>query len=128
MNIENLEINLNRYDYKFAVRGQKIEVKLDFAQRVFIDLSNPSKVIITDKLTGWNLLTGMIRMSLKGAMIYSFIGMALMAYLCLYGDIVAKLPLTNLFIFMVSWILLWTCYYHIKLENFRQQILLWTQN
>jgi len=43
---------LKKYDYKFYEENHKIVVKLDFAQRVYLDFSDDGKLKITDKLVG----------------------------------------------------------------------------
>ena len=40
-------------------------IGLKSAQRIIIDFSDPEKIKITDRLVGWNFLTGLIEMSLK---------------------------------------------------------------
>lgn len=75
---------LVKFNYKFTETNQIIAVKLEFAQIVYIDLSEPNKVKLTDKLTGWNFLTGMVTMSLKDAMIYNFVGGILVGIALLY--------------------------------------------
>ena len=67
---------LDKYDYSYSEKNNTIVVKLELSQQVKIELSS-NKIIIKDKLTGWNFLTGIIEMSLKNALIYNFIGMIL---------------------------------------------------
>lgn len=64
---------LKKYDYKFQEEDHKIVVKLDFSHLVYLDFSENDKLKITDKLTGYNFLTGLISMSLKNAVIYNCI-------------------------------------------------------
>ena len=64
---------LEKFDYRYSVKNQIIEVKLDFSQKVMIDLSETTKIKISDELVGWNFLTGLLVMSLKNAIIYNFI-------------------------------------------------------
>ena len=80
MGIEKTELSLNKFDYKFEKINNKIIVKLDFAQRIIIDFSDPEKIKITDRLVGWNFLTGLIEMSLKNATLYNFIGAIIMFF------------------------------------------------
>lgn len=65
---------LNKYDYNYSEKDNSIFVKLEFALQVKIEFNEPNKIIIKDKLIGWNFLTGMIEMTLKNALIYNFIG------------------------------------------------------
>tara|TARA_Y100000034_G_scaffold21219_1_gene24415 strand:- start:1195 stop:1509 length:315 start_codon:yes stop_codon:yes gene_type:complete len=87
MGIEKTELSLNKFDYKFEKINNKIIVKLDFAQRIIIDFSDPEKIKITDRLVGWNFLTGLIEMSLKNATLYNFIGAIIMTILFVYLDL-----------------------------------------
>ncbi|NRT13636.1 hypothetical protein [Flavobacterium sp. 14A] len=55
---------LNKYDYNYSEQNNTIFVKLELAQQVIIEFNDPNKIIIKDKLIGWNFLTGMIEIIL----------------------------------------------------------------
>lgn len=124
MDIEILKNALNKYGYSFIEQEDTIIVKLEFAQQITINFKNSDKVIISDKLTGWNFLTGYIKMSFKNAMIYNFIGVIVIALVNIYADL-NNISLHNLFLLLGIWILMWTFYYAVKLESFKCKIMHW---
>ncbi len=115
---------LTKYDFRYAVNSHKITVNLDFAQEVILDFSEPNKMKINDQLTGWNLLTGLIPMTLKHAIIYNFIVAVLVGILFVNlegGN--SGLNFIPFYLSMLLWILLFSGYYLVKLENFKTQIM-----
>ncbi|MEI6695227.1 MAG: hypothetical protein WCO13_04075 [Bacteroidota bacterium] len=129
MNKEKVKQFLDKYEFKYSEKENFITVKLELAQQVEIDFNKPNKIIIKDKLVGWNFLTGMIGMSLKNALIYNFIGIMLFGFICLYAEIMSDniLNFLSLFLVFISWIVLFTSFYLIKLEIFKSQIINWTK-
>ncbi|MDG4945859.1 hypothetical protein NMK71_05485 [Weeksellaceae bacterium KMM 9713] len=128
MGIEKTEQLLNKFDYKFENKNNKIIVKLDFAQRIIIDFSDPEKVKITDRLVGWNFLTGLIEMSIKNATLYNFIGAIIMTFLFVYLDLeYGGLNLVFFFLAFIIWVLLWTIFYLIKAENLKRILTSWNE-
>ena len=124
MEIEQILNFLNKYDYEFTKTDQKIIVNLDFAQKVYIDLSDVNKIKISDKLTGWNFLTGLITMSLKNAMIYNFIGAIFVGFIFIYLQLQNNnINLIPIYLVFMLWVLMFTVYYLIKLENFKTRIM-----
>ncbi|WP_240723695.1 hypothetical protein [Flavobacterium sp. J27] len=106
MGIEKTEQLLNKFDYKFEKKNNKIIVKSDYAQRIIIDFSDPEKVKITDRLVGWNFLTGLIEMSIKNATLYNFIGAIIMTFLFVYMDLeYSGLNLVFFFLAFIIWVL-----------------------
>ncbi|WP_226065466.1 hypothetical protein [Kaistella polysaccharea] len=115
---------LERYDFKYAVHANHVTVNLDFAHKVMIDFSEPNKIKIKDKLTGWNFLTGLIAMSLKNAMIYNFIGGIIVGILLMSAQIQnSEINFIPFYLVFMLWVLLFSGYYLIKLENFKSQIM-----
>jgi hypothetical protein len=101
---------------------------LELAQQVTIEFDVPNKIIIKDKLIGWNFLTGMITMSLKNAFIYNFVGLILLGFICLYSENTENgINLIVLFLVFITWIILFSGFYLIKLEGFKNQIMNWTK-
>jgi hypothetical protein len=99
-------------------------VKLEFAQQVKIEFDQPNKIIIKDKLTGWNFLTGMIAMSLKNAFIYNFVGTILLGFFCMYSENKSNgINLTAMFLVFTTWVILFSGYYIVKLESFKNQLI-----
>jgi hypothetical protein len=119
---------LNKYDYSYSEKNNIIFVKLELAQQVKIEFDEPNKIIIKDKLIGWNFLTGMIEMSLKNALIYNFVGTILFGILCLYSENREnRMNIIAMFLVYITWIILFSGYYVVKLESFKNQIINWTK-
>jgi hypothetical protein len=128
MEKEKTLIFLNKYGYKYFEKNNAIVVKLDFAQEVIIEFNEPNKIIIKDKLVPCNFLTGIIAMSLKSAFIYNFIGTLLIAILYMYLEKIGnKVSLTLVFLAIITWIVLFSGFYLVKLESFKNQIINWTK-
>ena len=126
MGIEKTEQLLNKFDYKFEKKNDQIIVKLDLAQRIIIDFSNPEKIKITDRLVGWNFLTGHIEMSIKNATIYNFIGALVLTIMFVYLDLESDgINLIFFFLTFILWAILWTTFYLIKAENIKRTLMSW---
>ena len=125
MNREKILNALEKYGYKYVDQNRKIIVKLDYAQQIIIDISNPEKVIVQDKLVGWNFLTGSIQMSIKNAMLYNFIGLIFFSIMLIGWDNHSQ-TLVPFFLAFIAWVLMWTIFYHVKSENLKGQIVNWT--
>ncbi len=50
---------LDKYNYNYSEKNNSIVVNLDLAQQVKIQFNETNKIVMTDKLVGWNFLTGM---------------------------------------------------------------------
>ena len=125
MNKDKIISALDKYDYKYITQNEVIIVKLDYAQQIIIELKNDDKVIIKDKLVAWNFLTGSIQMNMKKAMLYNFIGLVLFGFLLISRDDNFQ-NFTPLFLVYITWVLMWTVFYHVKSESLKQQIINWT--
>ena len=111
---------LDQNNFKYTVKKEIITVSLEFSQNVIIDLSDPTKIIISDYLSSWNFLTGCIKMSLKNAFLYNFIGLLFFGFFSQYTAFTNS-NLTNLFLLFIAWILLFSTFYLVKLESFKIQ-------
>lgn len=112
---------LEKYNYRYTLKQDLITVHLEFSQNVIIDLSRPEKVLISDQLVGWNFLTGVIKMSLKNALVYNFVLTVFFGFLCQYSEFSGH-NFTNLFLTLIGWVLIFSVFYLIKLESFKLQI------
>ncbi len=128
MKIEKTEELLNKFDYNFEKKNDKIIVKSDFAQRIIIDFSDPEKIKISDRLVGWNFLTGLIEMSIKNATLYNFIGAIVITLLFVYFDLESN-GIHPVFFFstFITWVLLWTTFYLIKAESIKRTLMSWSR-
>ena len=119
---------LDKYNYSYSEKNNSIIVKLELAQQVKIEFDEPNKIIIKDKLIGWNFLTGMIEMSLKNALIYNFVATILFGILCMYSENKENgLNVIALFLVFLTWIILFSGFYLVKLESFKNQIINWAK-
>jgi len=115
---------LDKYNYSYSEENNSIIVKLELAQQVKIEFDEPNKIIIKDKLIGWNFLTGMIKMSLKNALIYNFVATILFGILCMYSENKENgLNVIALFLVFLTWIILFSGFYLVRLESFKNQII-----
>ncbi|WP_312818782.1 hypothetical protein [Kaistella carnis] len=115
---------LEKFDYRYSVKNQVIEVKLDFSQKVMIDLSETNKIKIYDELVGWNFLTGLLVMSLKNAIIYNFIISIISSFVFFYlQSLISSINFIPFYFVFILWLLMSIQYYVIKLENFKSRIM-----
>lgn len=121
MEINKITEILEENNYKYQVKNQVIVVSLDLSQNVVIDLSNSSKIIISDYLNNWNFLTGCVKMSLKNAILYNFVLLLFFGFFCQYTEFI-DYNFTSLLLTFIAWILLFSIFYLIKLESFKLQL------
>lgn len=117
---------LEEHNYKYKVKNQVIVVSLEFSQNVVIDLSNASKIVISDDLVNWNFLTGCIKMSLKNAILYNFVLLIFFGFFCQYAAFI-EYNFTSLLLTFIAWVLLFSIFYLIKLESFKLQFKILTK-
>lgn len=127
MNKEIIKQKLEKFDYEFYEKGNKLIVKLGFSLDIEVEFTDENKIEIKDKLKGWNFLTGMFEMSVRSSLILNTVFSLILALSFLYTNLITKniyIGLITLFIFIlcVFWILLWTTYFTIKAENFKRFI------
>ena len=117
---------LEENNYKYKVKNQIIVVSLEFSQNVIIDLSDSSKIIISDNFDNWNFLTGYIKMSLKNAILYNFVLLIFFGFFCQYAAFI-DYNFTCLLLTFIAWVLLFSIFYLIKLESFKLQFKILTK-
>ncbi|WP_299781500.1 hypothetical protein [uncultured Formosa sp.] len=128
MGLTKTEELLKKFDYEFQRKNNVLIVKLNYSQRIIIDFSDSEKIKIKDKLVGWNFLTGLIEMSIKNAILYNFVGVMIITFLFVYLNL--KADIINLVFFYLAfivWVLLWSMFYLIKAENFKQTLIRWNE-
>jgi hypothetical protein len=119
---------LNTYSYNYSEKNNVIVVNLEFSHQVIIEFKELNKIIIKDRLVSWNFLTGIISMSLKHSLIYNFVGTALLGFIHVYLEKTSNgINTTPVLLIITSWIILFTSFYLIKLESFKNQIINWTK-
>ena len=126
MNIEKIVRKLEKLNYDFERRNNRIIVKLGFSLHAQIEI-NENKIEIKDRLKNWNFLTGVVEMSLKNSIVFN-------TFLVLFSGIMFFLIHLNIersfldyltiliFLIGIFWILLWTMYFLIKFESFKNLI------
>jgi hypothetical protein len=127
MEKEKTLIFLQTYNFNYSVENNSIVVKLNFAQCIIIEFNTDNKIIIKDKLVGWNFLSGMIVMNLKNAIILNCLGaLAIGVYTIFLENAQNSFNTNALLILFVSWFIVFANYYHSNLENFKNQLLIST--
>jgi len=117
---------LDTFDYQYEIQASEIIVYLDLHQKVILNFSPENNIRISDKLTRWNFLTGIVEMKLKQAILYNFFGCLIVSFLFMWifheGNNLFLLPFL-LIIFL--WIVFFSFYYQLQLESFKTRILIY---
>jgi hypothetical protein len=125
---EQLITCLNKFGYEYSMNDKVICVKQDYAHNLYIDVVDENRIIFSDKLEGYNFLTGKVKMSLKKAMLYNSLSVFIFLVYFFIKNI-NSLFFSSIYILIVVsfsfWIILWTLYYHIKMENLKLNIINW---
>ena len=123
MNKQILTEYLNKFDYDFEEKEEKINVKLDFNLEINIDLTSEEKIKISDRLRSRNFLSWPFSMSIKGSMLYSFFSsLVVFAFFLALKNSFSTYDLTLILIFGTFYNLFWLIYYLTKSENFKKEI------
>jgi len=131
MSKENLINKLIKYQLKFWESDEVINIKLGSRQEVLVAFYQDNKISITDKLISWNPLSGIMRLSLKKAVVFQSVSIFLLWLLLLIIFSILKFGVEYFeFVTMVlvgSWgfAILWSTYYLIKLESFKITLMKW---
>ncbi|MDX9880764.1 MAG: hypothetical protein RBS73_01785 [Prolixibacteraceae bacterium] len=128
---ENFKNQLIKYQFKFLESEKSFRIKLGSCQEILVVFTSDNKISIEDKLTKWNPLSGILKMSLRNAMIFQSISIFLFWLLFLIVFSILKFDIEYFeFATMVlvgSWgfVIFWGTYYLIKLENFKRTLINW---
>jgi hypothetical protein len=126
MEIDKALTFLEKYNYNYSVKDDCIFVLLGLSQQIKLEFHGPYKIVIKDKLVGYNYLTSLIEMSHKNALIYNFFVSIVLIAITIYSENkIPLLPFFALFLFCMLWTLLFSMYYLVKFESFKIQILDW---
>ncbi|WP_139959122.1 hypothetical protein [Flavicella sediminum] len=122
MKIESTEEVLKKFDYSYHLKNDEIIIDMELSHKILVDFSNPQKVIITDKLIGYNFLTGIFKMSIKKAILFNIV-------IGFFLSLLISLENANLgvlfFIALMVWVLLWSFFYISKSETLKQILINW---
>ena len=115
---------LTKFGYDYTVNGKSIDVKLGLSQTAIINFLENDTIKVTDKLIGWNFLTGLIPMSLKTAIIYNSIIIIFTTYIVFISFLKVDNATPYLFLFtmLALFMIFFLIYYSIKLESFKIQL------
>lgn len=126
MEIDKALAFLEKYDYNYSVKDDCILVRLGLSQEIKMEFHEPYKIVIKDKLVGWNFLTGFFDMSLKNALIYNLFGSIILGTLSIYsGNNNHNINFIALYLVFMTWAVVFLIFYLVKLESFKIQILYW---
>ena len=130
MNKEDLKLKLKKFNYRCKEQSNTLTVNLGSSLDVIIEFSENDRIIISDKLRGYNILTGIWSMSVKGSIVFNSIQSVIYSLIFLYinynlSNIQYSFFMLLFFILAVGFIILWTTYYLVKLENFKTLIQIW---
>jgi len=126
---ELIKSKLEKYDYKYLVKQNEIIIKLEHSLEMKIDFSNQEKIVIKDKLTSWNFLTGVIEMNLKNTMVFNTIGFFIVTIMISFLDKSSDaFNFSFFFLFVIILVVIWTIFYLIKAENFKKTVIFWIEN
>ncbi len=126
---EKFKQRLTKYNFRFVDFNNIISIKLDYALVVLVDFNLFDKILISDRLMGWNFLTGFFRMKLKWAILYNFFILLLAAILFMFeGSNINQYYLIVILLLGGFWIILWTIYYHTKSESLKKMLMIWLES
>ncbi|WP_372758077.1 hypothetical protein [Mariniflexile sp.] len=124
MKLETVEDFLKKFDYSYEKRQNELIVDIDFSQKILIDFSNPDGVEMTNKLIGWNFLTGIIPSKIKNAIVINLIaGIITSLIISLYDT------KSGLFFFLgfMLWLLVWFTFYYSQFDKLKQFLNNWKE-
>lgn len=117
---------LDKFNYDFTLKNEKIFVNLDWSLQVIIDLSVQEKVIVKDKLKSTSIfIWPLSSMGLKGAIRSNLVSSVLLLFLFSLASGIADSyhhSLLLLSFLIILWVPLVSLYYLIKSENFKREI------
>jgi len=122
MKLETAEDFLKKFDYNYKRHDNVLIVEMDFSQKVLVDFSNPENIIMTNKLIGWNFLTGIIPSSIKNAILLNLIGGVFLSVIISLYDSKAGI---FFFLGLLFWVLVWFTFYHSKFDKLKQFLIKW---
>ncbi|MEN3322546.1 hypothetical protein VP395_02285 [Mariniflexile soesokkakense] len=122
MKLETAEDFLKKFDYNYERRDNALIVDMEFSQKVLVDFSNPENVVMTNKLKGWNFLTGIIPSSIKNAIVLNVIIGGILSLIISIYDTKAGM---FFFLGLLFWVLVWFTFYHSKFNKLQQFLTKW---
>lgn len=133
---EYIKQQLERFGFTYREHDQRFEVELGMKLQGVIDLSQPGKVILSERLASWNLLTGFkLTRNLDRYIQYvwflmSFVfGMSLGYFMASKSDSIGfQLLLISFFLASMSLVTSASIMYVLKVQSFRQMVMSWMKD
>jgi len=131
MTKEKIITKLIRYRIKFDDYEKSLNIKMGYSHEILIKFSDDNKISMSDKLTSWNPLSGILNISLRNAMILQSVSIFLSWLLLLIVFSSFKFGIeyfefvTMVLVGMWGFSILWSTYYLIKLESFKRTLMNW---
>lgn len=123
--LEKLETNLKKFDYQYEIINEnEILLFSKFKIEISIKIEN-DKVLIKDRIKGWNPLTGFFPTSINKVFKTTTIGLVILFIIIeiikIYRDFN---PNTYLIIFGM-WEIMWNFFYLVKIITIKNRIINW---
>lgn len=122
MKLETSEEFLKKFDYNYHKRDSELIIEMDFSQKVLVDFSNPKEVIMTNKLIGWNFLTGIIPATIKNAVWLNVTAGVILSFIIALYDTKSGI---FFFLGLMFWVLVWFTFYYSRFDKLKQFLITW---
>ena len=131
MTKENIKTQLIRYGIKFDDSEKSLYIEMGHSHKILIEFSDDDKISMSDKLTSWNPLSGILNISLRDAVIWQSVSIFLswLLLLIVFSSLNFGIEyfefVTMVLVGMCGFAILWSTYYLIKLESFKITLMNW---
>ena len=131
MTKEKIKTKLIRYRMKFDDYEKSLNIKMGHSHEILIEFSDDDKISMSDKLTSWNPLSGILNISLRKAVILQSVSIFLswLLLLIIFSSLNLGIEyfefVTMVLVGMLGFSILWSTYYLIKLESFKRTLMNW---
>ncbi|AUS04822.1 hypothetical protein [Pseudotamlana carrageenivorans] len=116
MNLEKTAEFLENFDYKYTRQGNTLTIILAYNHRIFMDFKNPNKITIKDQLVTWNFITGVLKMSIRKAIILNLVcSMILSIIIAFFNFKIGAI----VFFCLVLWTTYWSVTHITRYENLK---------
>ena len=124
---ETIKNKLNKFNYSFIEKNNKLNVKLGFTLNCEILFEEDKSVKIEGNLNRWNFLTGILKLNINGLMIYNTFWLIFLLFIQLYFN-TNEFNLPYLPFIVLAWFIIWNLYYLISYYTFKLTIHNWLNN
>ncbi len=114
---------LEKFNFNYKRIQNEIKVRLHFGLEFTIHSNKSNQIILKDRVVAWNFLTGIVEMTLKHALIYSFFGLLVGSILTYFlNDVMPQKTIILCLVVVLIWMVFWFLYYLVVSEQFKQSI------